>query len=154
MNRKALEVSEKLEAMGQENEKEGIRYTKEFMDEFDKREWERNQLQIQKLEHRRKFKKMDYFHLVARMLDEESKQLDISDRFLVKTIWNEEKTGLMLYDMLTKKQYGHGFKISGIPKIDHAAVTVLLLELQNTAEAIEQEQIKDSNKTRSGIIVS
>ncbi len=153
-NKKQLgEAAEKLEAMGQENEHEGIKWTKYFMDAFNKKEWEEEQIKTAKLDHSRRYSKRGYYEMLAKMLDEECRDLDLTIRFTATGYPNKEGVVINMVDHKTGLQFKRGMKPSGIPKYDYYGITVLLMQAQNTAESIERGN-DDLVTTKSGIILT
>lgn len=136
-------VAEMLEAIGQEDEHEGIKATKYFMDQFEKKNWEEDQFKQDRLEKATKYSRHEYHKILAMMLDEEARQMDIPFELGYKawTEFTEDGVILRMTDRWGRK-YHKAFRPSGIPKVDFFAVVTLLSDLQGTADTLEQAAIK------------
>jgi hypothetical protein len=136
---------EMLDAMGQENESEGIAWTKKFMDEFDQRQWEENQLKQDKLARSTKYTRMEYYRIVCGMINEELKDMDIPRGYVAMSHFTENGVIVDLADRWGKR-WRRAFKPDGTPKIDFNAVVGLLTDIQNTIDGLEynaQANLKD-----------
>lgn len=155
---KEIDPLEKLDAMGTENEREGIKWTKYFMDQFDRSEWEKNQIQLEKLDRKARFSRSGYHHLLAMMMNEEAKEMDFPEGYLPIIYPTKQGVVLEIIDRSNNK-HRRAFTPVGIPKIDHHAVTVCLIQAQNTIDTIEEKIYKKTHtldgmkKTESGIIL-
>lgn len=144
---KALDM---LDAMGHEKESEGIKWTKQFMKEFDNKQWEHNQLRQEELEKgRRTAFDHRYFRLVASMLNEEAHDLDLPTAYMIAGY--STKKGVVL-EVIDRHGIHHrrAFTPSGIPKIDYHCVVNCLIQAQNTIDKLERLYI-DTHYTRDGI---
>lgn len=150
---------EKLDAMGHANEKEGIKWTQFFMDQFDKETWEKDQIQLDRLEHSRRFTKRNYFYLLAQMLNEEAHDLDTPSGYLVGA--RSTLDGVVL-EVIDRSGICHrrAYTPCGTPKIDYECAVVCLIQAQNTIDKKEEEYYKRTHtvdgmkKTESGILLS
>ena len=133
--KQALEV---LEAIGQENEHEGIKATKYFVDQFDKREWNRQQIQEGKLDKERRFTKKRYFLMIAKMMNEEAQDLDIPPMFKVWANPTDKGVILFIKDPFTRT-YRAAFTPCGQPRKDYVAVVEFLTRAQNTMDKVASE---------------
>ncbi len=141
-------VIEKLEAMGQENEHEGIKWTKFFMDKWDRKEREENQLRQDKLKKKRMTKKK-YYEALAGMLNEQLSSMDKpSNKWKVLAFYTEKGVVVQLKD-IWGRVYQRAFKPCGTPKIDLHMVNLYLGGAEDTMYKVETEK-----KTDSGIYLA
>jgi hypothetical protein len=139
---KAIEI---LDAIGTENEHEGIKWTKFFMDKWDKKEREQNQLKEENLKKKRMTKKR-YYEALAGMLNEQFKQMDKpSNKWIVLAFYTDKGVVVQLKD-IWGRVYQRAFKPCGIPKIDLHVVGLYLGGAEDTMYKVEAE-----GKTASGI---
>lgn len=154
----SADVVEKLEAMGHETESEGIKWTKYFMDQFDKDQWDKDQIKLDKLDHARRFTKRNYFHLLASMLNEELKDMDIPDGYMFAAYSTAKGVVTELIDK-SGQRYRRAFTPCGTPKIDHHCIVLNLIQAQDTVDLLEEEIYRKQHtvdglkKTESGIII-
>ncbi len=150
--RKVGETQDVLAAIGHENEKLGIKYTKQFMDQWDKKQWYRNQLQKEKLAKGRKFKKTDYFRLISGMLGEEAQDLELPHGYF---IWSEFSGDGVILKMKDRWGNNHhrGFKPSGTPHADFSYVANILASALDTADYLE-EIAQDKLKAQGFVLPS
>ena len=127
-----------LDAMGQKNEKAGIKWTKYFMHKWDKEQWEENQLEKDKLKKKTK-SRYAYTELLFKFFQEKAFALDRPNRgywlesgFSGKGIW------VKLHDRFGKK-WVRGIRPSGIPKYDHHAVLILVQSIEDKMWEVERE---------------
>jgi len=141
-------VIEKLEAMGQENEHEGIKWTKFFMDKWDRKEREQNQLRQDKLKKKRMTKKK-YYEALAGMLNEQLRSMDKpSNKWRTLAFFTEKGVVVQLKD-IWGRVYQRAFKPCGTPKIDLHMVNLYLGGAEDTMYKVETEK-----KTDSGIYLA
>jgi len=148
MNKKIGEAIDKLDAMGQPSEKEGIKWTKRFMDEFDKKEWEKNMLREEVLKRKRLTKKR-YFEMLAGMANELFKESEISGGWR-GIVYFTQKGMVMQIKSMMGRIFQRAFKPCGIPKIDLNAVYTLLGSAEDTMWQIDEKGNIDL-KTKNGI---
>lgn len=149
-NKKIGESQDVLDAIGQENEKEGIRWTKYFMDIWDQKEREKKEKKRDRLKKATVYKKMEYYRIVAGMLQQESANLDVPDRYMVWSEFSEQGVIVRLASPSGEK-FSRAFKPSGEPVVDLNAVFGLLVDVQSTIDMLEDrryQKLKDS-----GIII-
>lgn len=149
--KKIGEASEILDAIGHEDEKEGIKWTKYFMDLWDKQEWDKNQLKKEKLEKKRKFSKIDYFKALAGMLQQESFDMDIPDGYRVWSEFSGDGVVLKFTDIQGNIYY-KAFKPDGTPEVDFNAVVGMLIDLQDSIDGLERLRMNQFKKD-TGIIL-
>ncbi len=152
LSKQQKEVEEKLEVMGQEDEHQGIRWTKYFMDQFDKKEWEKDQIHQQRLERKAKFSKKGYYDLCAQMMNQEAQTLDLALQFRLRGYATKYGVALEMRDIKTGRMFTRGMKPCGIPKYDYYATVVLLMQAQNTEEHVMATPLH--NTTPGGIALS
>lgn len=144
------EAQEVLDAIGHENEAEGIKWTKHFMDKWDKKQWKQNQIKTDKLKKTRRYTKQEYYRLLYQMLQEEIKDLlenDIPPGFKVYPGYDDGGVGVYL-DTPDGERYARGFKPDGTPEVDFNAVVGLLEDILITVDRLLKK-----NATSSGIIL-
>ena len=144
MKKKDIKVLEQLEAIGQENEHEGIKATKHFMDEFDKKKQEEDLVRINSLS--KSVTRKTYHFNLATILDAEAKFMDIPLSFKASAYPTEEGVVLELKDSLGRK-YVKAFKPLGEPVKDYNYLINMLSALQDTSDSIESGNMK----TKSGL---
>lgn len=148
--KKVNEAIEELDAIGHENEKEGIKWTQYFMKQWDLKQWEKNQFKEESLKKKRR-DRLGYHRVIAGMLGEEALGMDIPLGYQVGAFFSGDGVILKLVDRWGKK-YHRAFKPDGVPKIDFNAVVGLLVDLQNTIDLLEfraQQELPQN----SGIIL-
>jgi hypothetical protein len=136
--KKMAQASEILDAIGQENESEGIKWTQYFMNEFDKKQWEQNQLKQDRLEKVRRFNKAEYYRVLTGMFNEEVKDMDIPTGYLVIAQYTKEGIVVNMMDRW-KKKWRRAFTPDGTPKVDFNAIVGLLTDVQNTIDILERQ---------------
>jgi hypothetical protein len=147
---KLVEANDILDAIGQESEKKGISETKYFMDQWDRRQWHENQLKKDRLDSSRKFRKMEYYRILAAMLQEEIADLDIPNGYMAWSEFTQSGVVVRLRDRWGKKYY-RAFKPDGTPEIDFNAVVGLLTDVQNSVDKLEYDARE--NLKQSGFIL-
>jgi len=131
LTKNQIKTIDTLDAIGQENEHEGIRWTKHFMDEFDKKEWEKDQFREEALGKSRMTKKR-YSQMLLRILTEFIKEMDKpSNQWKVVGYATEKGLVIQIKDALGRV-YQRAFKPCGIPKIDLGATYTLLASAEDT----------------------
>lgn len=148
--KKMAEASEILDAIGHENEKEGIKWTQRFMSQWDKKQWEKQQIKRGELDKKRRFSRMGYHELVAGMLQEELKDLDVPPGYRTWTEFSGEGVIVRMVDSKGKK-YNRAFRPDGTPEVDFRAVVGLLTDVQNSVDILEQERAE--NLKTMGIVL-
>jgi hypothetical protein len=130
---KATEV---LEAIGQESEKEGVKWTKYFMDLWDKEQW--NKEQIIETSLGRKKHKLDYIELLRRFLEEQLFSLE-RPNFGYWVEVGKSKIGVYakLHDRWGKV-WSRGIKACGVPKMDYNAVWILVETVDDKMWELEE----------------
>lgn len=136
--KKSYNAIEMLEAMGHENEQEGIKYTKYFMDKWDRDQWEKQQIQEEKLGKAKKFRRVDYHKKLRGMLNEMVLGIDrVGPGYWAETGFNEKGVWARLHDKYGRT-WQRGIKPSGIPKVDYrgsiglaAAIEMKMIEIEN-----------------------
>jgi len=131
-----------LESVGHESEKKGIKYVKEFMALFEKKEWEENQIKRDHLSKKSRFSKKNYYRAIVELINSEVADLDLPTNYMV---WGElTKQGVIvtLKDRFNKT-YSGAFTPCGTPKVDFYAVTDLLGRALDTADRIEDDHLKN-----------
>lgn len=142
---KAIEM---LEAMGHENEKEGIKHTKYFMNLWDKQQWEQQQIQEEKLGKASKYKRIEYHRILRKMLNNMVMGIDrIGPGYWAETGFDDKGVWAKLHDKYNRV-WQRGIKPSGIPKVDYKGAVGLAAAIE--IKMIEIEQDPDP-KTESGI---
>lgn len=144
------EAGEVLDAIGQRNEKKGIKWTQHFMDEWDREKWHENQLKKEKLEEKRKYSRMNYHQALSGMLQDEAQDLDVPFGYRVWSEFSGEGVILKVSDV-HKNTYYDAFRPDGTPEIDFNVAVQLLIAAQDTIDMLERERVK-SLKDR-GIIL-
>lgn len=136
---------EKLEAIGQESEKEGIKYTQQFMKEWDQKQEGRGREKKGQLERMKRFSKPEYYRLVAGMIQEELSDLDIPVGYRT---WAEMSGDGVIAKMtdLKGKTYYKAFKPDGSPEVDFKAVVGILTDIQNSIDYLEYERAENLKK--------
>jgi hypothetical protein len=145
---KVGEAREILDTIGQDSEKEGIRWTKIFMDQWDKKEWEENQIEKEKLKKRNK-RRLEYTHLLHNLIREKGLELERpAQGYWLETGFNQKGVWVRLHDRHGNK-WNRGIKVTGIPKYDHHAALILV-------QAIEDKmwELEENPQTKSGIYLS
>lgn len=132
---------EVLEAIGQDSEKEGIKWTKYFMDKWNRKQWKENQIKKEKLEKKRKYTKMEYFRALAGMLHEEAQFLEAPPNY---DFWAEFSGDGVVLKMRSPsgKTYQRAFKPDGTPELDYKAVVSILVSALDTVHHVEEEKIQ------------
>ena len=148
MNKKQSEAIDKLDAMGQPSEKEGIKWTKRFMDEFDKKEFEKNMLREEVLKKKRITKKR-YFEMLTGMANELFKEMEIPSGWR-GVVYFTEKGVVMQIKSILGRVFQRAFKPCGTPKIDLNAVYTLLGSAEDTMWEVDEKGNIDL-KTKSGV---
>lgn len=136
------EASDILDAIGSDSEAEGRKWARYFIDLWEKKQWEKNQLREQDLSKKRR-KKADYFRLCADMLHDQAVRLErAGPGYWIEVSANEKGVLLKLHDRF-KRTFARGFTPSGIPKYDVAAVNNFLGTLQDTMWDLEEDKRTD-----------
>lgn len=141
MEKKIKRAVEVLEEIGQEDEKAGIQATQYFMDQWDRAQWEQNQIAQDTLQKSTKYSKIEYYRKVAQMLYEEAKDLDIPVGYQWNVKVDDRGVAFFLIDSW-KRKYNRAFKPCGVPKYDFAALTQILVDADTTVQNIENERRK------------
>lgn len=145
VDQKINQAREILDTIGQENEKEGIKWTKFFMDRFDKKEWEKNQIKMDKL-NKHRMTKRGYFEMVTGMINELFKEVDKPSRkWRLQAFTTKKGVVMQIWDTLGRV-YQKAFTPCGIPKIDLKAIEIYLGQAEDT-------MYKEDKQTKSGIIL-
>jgi len=147
MKNKAADAVEILDAIGHENEKEGIRWTKYFMNQYAKKEWEKDQIKKEKLKKANKNKK-DYVLLLAKMLQQELYILDTPKDYTLDVKITPKGIIMGIKSPYKNRWVYKAFKPSGIPKYDYAYI-------QNAVAETDAFMINDNRRsqTDSGIFL-
>ncbi len=143
MKKQVKQAIETLEAIGQENEKEGIKWTQRFMDEFDKKEFEKYQLDEEKLKKTRKTKKY-YYQMLAGMLNELLSEMDKPSRMWRALAYTTERGVVCQLKDSIGRVYQKAFTPCGVPKVDLQMINRYLGQAEDTMYKYDQ-------KTDSGI---
>lgn len=148
--KKIDEAAEVLDTIGQENEKEGIKWTQYFMNIWDQHELDRKLKKKDRLKKATIYKKMEYHRIIAGMIQEEAKQLDIPDRFMV---WSEFTQDGVIVRLVSPSgdKFNRAFRPTGEPGIDLNAVFGILVDVQTTIDDLEEKRF--SKLRESGLII-
>lgn len=143
-------IVDKIDAMGHESERQGIKWTQYFMKQFEKDEFEKNQIKKEKLDKRARYSRKEYTRVCREMLDQEIKELERpGPGFWVETGYEGEGVWLKLHDRYGRK-FARGFKPSGIPKVDLHMINLFMGWTQDKMWEIEEAMLPD----KSGIYLS
>lgn len=149
MNKKQIEAIEILDAIGQENEHEGIKWTKRFMEAFDKREWEKNQIKQEKLGKTR-YSKKRYSEVLAGMMNEFLQEMDAPNHNWRSIAYYTEKGVVVQIKNVLGRVFQRAFAPCGIPKIDFQAVLAMVSSAEDTMWRIDKDGDLDV-KTKGGV---
>lgn len=131
------EAKEVLDAIGSENEKEGIKWTKFFMDKWDKKEWEKAQFEQERLGRWTK-KKKAYYELVHHFFKEQIEGLERPNYgYWVETGMSTKGVWLKLHDRFGKV-WTKGMKIIGVPKYDHFGIGIISGKVEDLMWKLEE----------------
>lgn len=144
------EIGEVLDAIGHENEKEGIKWTQYFMDIWDKKELENQHRKKHKLKKSLGFTKREYYRIISNMIDEELRELDIPPGYVAWSSFDEKGVVLRLTTYNGEK-YNRAFKPDGSPSTDFNVVVGLLIDTQDTIDRCENKRRENLNKM--GLII-
>lgn len=143
LNKKQIKAIETLEAIGQPNEKEGIKWTQRFMDAFDKKEFEKYQLDQEKLAKNRMTKKR-YYQILAGMLNEMLQEMDTPSNKWRSLAYTTTKGVVCQIKDSLGRVYQKAFTPCGVPKVDLQMINRYLGQAEDT-------MYKYDEKTDSGI---
>lgn len=145
--KKINEARDVLDAIGHENEHEGIKWTKYFMDLFDKNEMEKNILREESL--KKKVTRKRYHEALAGIMNELMIDMDKpSNNWITNAFFTEKGVVVQLKDKWGRV-YQRAFKPCGTPKIDLHMVNLYLGGAEDTMYKVESEK-----KTQSGIYLA
>jgi hypothetical protein len=150
VNKKVGIAQDVLDAIGHENEKEGIRWTKHFMDLWEKDQSEDKFNKESKLKKSEGYDKLRYNSLICNMLQEEINGLDLDVGYSSYARYTKDGVFVIL-KAPNKKVYGRGFKPSHDYKVDYTAVVGLLVDILDTVDYFAYE--KKNNLEKQGIII-
>lgn len=162
LKKESKKANEILEAMGHESEKEGIKWAKYFIDKFDEKELEKNQIKEEKLYRKAKFKRIGYHRLCWELLKEEVDLLEHpteNSPYHPKVSYTKFGVSVEVHDLRTRQIYTRGFKPCGYPKYDLAAIREFTVWTQDVMWELDEIRLelrdKQGNKikTKSGIYV-
>lgn len=144
------EASDVLDAIGHENEKEGIRWTQHFMNIWDQHELEKRDKKRDRLKKATIFNRMEYHRIVSGMIQDEAKQLDVPVGYM---IWSEYTEGGVIARLAAPngEKYKRAFKPSGDPGVDLNAIFGILVDIQSTVDEIVNRSA--TNLKKAGFIV-
>lgn len=149
-SKKSLQI---LEDIGQEDESAGIEATKFYMEEWAKKEENK---QINTVEALKKVvgRPQRYKIMLAEILDRGAKELDYPMFYSLYA--NPSDEGIVLYmkdsTSIGRKPYTCAFRPTHSPKKDLTAIIYLLSKAQNTIDLLEYEKGQPL-KSKSGIIL-
>lgn len=149
-DKKIGEASEILDAIGHENEKEGIRWTQHFMNIWDQHELDKRHQKKDRLKKATIFNKMEYHRIISGMIHDEAKSLDIPTGYMVWSEYTEDGVIVRLAAPNGEK-YKRAFKPSGDPGVDLNAVFGLLVDVQSTVDEVVNRSA--TNLKKAGIII-
>ena len=130
---KTTNTTEVLEAIGHENEKEGVKWTQYFMNEWDQKQRGKDHENLNLLDKRRKFTRQRYHEVLSGMINEGLSELDVEHGFKAHSEFNKSGVVVRVTDPDGKK-YARAFKPSGEPEIDFNAVVGLLSQVLDTSD--------------------
>ena len=145
---KSIEV---LDAIGMKNEHEGIKWTKFFMDKWNRKEWEKNQLTEDNMRKQRQTKKKYYKFIVA-ILNEGFSEMDMPSGNWRIGAYATDKGVVVQLKNVFGRVFQRAIKPCGTPKIDFNAMMQLMGSAEDTMYNIETKGEVDL-KTKGGIFL-
>lgn len=144
-------AKEVLDAIGHESEKQGIKWTKYFMDKWDKQEWEKQQIVQDKLAKGTKYRKSEYYRLVANVLREIVYGIERPNWGWWAEVKSTDDGVIVILKHRTGRSWSRAFKPTGIPKIDYQAAVTYAAYTEYT---MHEDEENPSPKTASGIYIA
>lgn len=143
-----LENYERIEAMGQVNEKKGIKFTQEDLKQDQKKDYNIEATESDWLSGKRKYTDQEYLTSLGSVLYNKLEQIDLplGYRFTVEIEGVRMKASLI--DRFGR-EFVKGIKVSGEVKYDYHAIKVIAEEAENTVENLEGSD--EARKTKNGI---
>ena len=136
------EARDVLDVMGQQSEKEGIKWTQYFMDKFEKEEWDKEQLAKEKLQRSRLTKKR-YYYILAEMLKEMIVVVNRPSPGYVASVYSNKKGVVAQFKDKLGRIWRKAFKPCGIPKIDHHACKTISGMAEDKMWSLDAEKITE-----------
>jgi len=152
-SKKVGEVREILDAIGHENEKQGIKWTKYFMNEWDLEETRKRNSLIMMLDSTAKRNLTDYRRLLMEVLGELLYSIDLPPQYRTKHSLNDKGIKVTLIDPHLAT-YERGTKISYVGRYDLSAIEHMALDCEYEANQIEKKRSNGNYKTKGGIYLS
>lgn len=149
--KKVTKAIDKLEAMGQKSEKQGIKWTQKFMDEFDKKELQKDFEIKDKLKKERKTKK-GYYEALRKVLAEMVEAVDRPSPGFSYKVLKSDKGIVCQFKDTEGKSWTKAFKPCGIPKIDFSACRTIAGLADD--KMWELDRVGSGGKTKSGIYLN
>ena len=126
------EAKEELAVYGQENEKNGAKWVKEYVKKLEKNEWDKKQFDLEVLSKLRS-KKRRYFRFLSHIFLYFVKDEAIPSKYRIDVDINDE--GLAC--SIRGTSYYGAFAPTGIPHFDRHACKILAVKLGNTIAKLE-----------------
>jgi len=133
--RRAEQLSEKLDILGGENEKEAAKGFQEIGKEEEKKEQEIKDVKLNILEGVSK-QHNAYYESLASMAQDELKKVDWPKGYGFHSYWTDRGVGI-LFQSPAGRKFSQGFVPSSDPIIDMAACEILALRAENTVDRLE-----------------
>ena len=148
--KKVNEAAEILEAIGQENESKGIEATQHFMKLWDDKNALEDHKKVTLLGKKRNYTKVDYYRIIAGMINEGLAELDVEPGFVAKAAFTKEGVVVKVTDP-EGYVYARAFKPNGDPETDYNCVVGLLSQVLDTSD--EYYVKKQKALKEAGIII-
>lgn len=141
------EAEDILDAIGHERESEGIKWTKYFMDMYEKKQLKKDQFNIEALK-KNKMSKSKYSWMLKSYLEASLSRLEIPNTFQVKVEKTHEGIVAMYKPVYSSRWRYKAFAPCGIPLRDYKHVLYIIQE-------IDLSILKEDNSpvTDTGIIL-
>ena len=151
MNKKQSKAIETLEAIGQTDEHKGIKWTKFFMDKWNRKEMEKNQLTADAMRKKRGTKKK-YYRFIAVVLNEAFEEMDKPSNKWRIGAYSTDKGVVVQLKGIMGRIFQRAITPCGTPKIDLNAMMQLVGSAEDTMYNIETKGEVDL-KTKGGIFL-
>lgn len=140
------EISEQIDAMGQDSEIKAAKWVIEKGKEDDKRVKEEESRQLEALNRRSRFKFSHYKGLLAELMEDILlRRVELRPGWKYRTFHNGKGVGLALISP-QGRIYARGFKPINHPEYDLNACVVLCLQAENCIDRVEGEAGKEEDR--------